>query len=736
MHIYRLSLSMHSHSIFILCFLSVAAASFAPAQTPASSTPTAPASPVVLDPFVVTGNLDQAREAIVPALGGTEYDFNKDQIDALSLGHNASFNQLILHAPGVAQDSAVNGDLHVRGEHANLQYRINGVLLPEGISGFGLELDPRFVESMEFITGSLPAQYGFRTAGVVNIRTRGGTAENGGAVEVNGGSYGTIHPSFEYGGSAGNSNYFVDGGYDHNGIGLENPTASARPVHDTTDQSKTFAYLSHILDATSRISFIGSASYSNFQIPNTPGLPVGIAPGGNPWNSTQGPAAFDSSALNERQNEQNYFGVATYQKSAGDFNFQFSALGRNSSVHFTPDPAGDLYFNGVASNVKRDLYTGGLQADASYHAGDEHTIRGGAMWLDESVSADSTTTVFNLDASGNPMGTAFPIVDNRTLHGLFAGLYLQDEWKICPAFTLNYGTRFDVFNSSFDNENQLSPRINFIYQPADSTTFHAGYARYFTPPPVENVPGSSVALFDHTSNAAATDQDDPVKAERADYFDAGISQKLAPGWQAGVDGYYKQARNQLDDGLFGQTLILSAFNYDQGKVYGVEFTTSYTAGGFSSYANIAYSVAQGKDWSSAQFLFSPADLAYVQNHWIYLDHEQKVSGTAGTAYSWNDPLGGARVYADFIYGTGLRANSTAPDGTNIPNGGTVPAYSTINLGAEQTFKLGTKQTLKVRFDVVNLADKSYELRNGSGVGVNAAQFGQRRGLYGTVTFGF
>jgi outer membrane receptor for ferrienterochelin and colicin len=736
-HIYRLSLSMHSRSLFVLCFLPVAFVSFAPAQVSNTSPPDATEAPVVLDRFTVTGNLDKARELIVPALGGTEFNLDKNQIDALSLGHNAPFNQLILRAPGVAQDSATNGDLHVRGEHANLQYRINGVLLPEGISGFGLELDPHFVENMEFITGSLPAQYGFRTAGVVDIKTKNGAAENGGDVEVNGGSYDTFHPSFGYGGSTGNSNYFVDGSYNHNGIGIENPTSNSKPIHDTTDQSKTFVYLSHILDATSRISFIGSGSYSNFQVPNTPGLPVGTAPGGNPWNSTQGPATFDSSALNERQNEQNYYGVATYQKSAGDLNFQVSALGRNSSVHFMPDPVGDLYFNGVASDVKRTLTSGGLQTDASYTAGDQHTIRGGAIWLNEWVSADSITTVFNLDANGNPAGKAFPIVDNHKLFGAFSGLYLQDEWKIWPALTLNYGARFDVFNSSFDNEHQFSPRINFILQPTKSTTLHAGYARYFTPPPVENVSANSVALFDPTSNAAASDQDDPVKAERSDYFDAGISQKLATGWQAGVDGYYKQARNQLDDGLFGQTLILSAFNYAKGKVYGVEFTTSYTTGGFSTYANVALGAAYGKDFNSAEFLFDPTRLAYSKTHWIHLDHEQKTTGSFGASYLWKESHGSStRVYADALYGTGLRTDSTAPDGSTIPNGGTVPAYYTINVGAEQSFKVGAKETLKTRLDVVNVTDKSYELRDGTGIGVNAAQFGERRGFFGTVELDF
>ena len=73
-------------------------------------------------------------------------------------------------------------------------------------------------------------------------------------------------------------------------------------------------------------------------------------------------------------------------------------------------------------------------------------------------------------------------------------MYLQDEWKILPQVTINYGARFDEYYSSFDKENQPSPRVNVIYQPTDSTTLHAGYARYFTPPPLENVSASSVGI--------------------------------------------------------------------------------------------------------------------------------------------------------------------------------------------------------------------------------------------------
>jgi len=359
--------------------------------------------------------------------------------------------------------------------------------------------------------------------------------------------------------------------------------------------------------------------------------------------------------------------------------------------------------------------------------------------LEESLSAHSTTTVFPVDAGGNPTGPAYPIADNSVPHALFFGLYLQDEWKILPKVTLNYGARFDLYSASFDHENQPSPRVNLIYQPTDATALHAGYARYFTPPPLENVPSGNVSAFDNTSNAAGTDQDDPVKAERSDYFDAGISQKLLPGLQVGVDGYYKKAKNQLDDGLFGQTLILSAFNYREGEVYGIEFPITYTIGGFSTYANVACSVARGKDWNSAQFLFDPDDIAYVKNNWINLDHDQTVTGSFGASYLWQREHGSSRVFVDALYGSGLRADGGGLEpvsGNPIPNGTTVPSYYTIGVGFEEAFKIHDKQVLKARLDIVNVTDNIYVLRNGSGVGVNAAQYGERMGIFGTVSYAF
>ena len=266
---------------------------------------------------------------------------------------------------------------------------------------------------------------------------------------------------------------------------------------------------------------------------------------------------------------------------------------------------------------------------------------------------------------------------------------------------------------------------------------HAGYSRYFTPPPVEDVSGGSLIKFANTSGAPATFQDDSVKAERANYYDAGITQTIIPGLNMGLDGYYKTAQNQLDDGLFGQTLILSAFNYEKGEIYGLEFTTSYETNGFAAYANAAYSVARGQNWNSAEFLFDPSDRAYVQTHWINLDHDQTYSATAGVSYRFKEAHEASTLaYMDIIAGSGLRQDGTAADGSNIPNGASVPDYYSLNLGVEQTFKIAQKQFLKARIDIVNVTDNTYELRSGSGVGVNAAQFGMRRGVFGSLSYSF
>src|ERR1700736_796275 len=428
-----------------------------------------------LDAITVVGQLNEARDQIVPYLGATKYSIGQTQIQTQSQGPNAPFNQVILRAPGVAQDSF--GQLHVRDEHANLQFRIDDVLIPEGISGFGQEIDTRLVKNVALITGSLPAQFGFRTTGIIDIHTKEGSDLNGGQFSVYGGSHKTIIPSFEVGGTEGNFNYFAVGSYNHNTLGIENPTSSHSAIHDETNQYKGFADFSYIIDDTSRISLLVSGTYADFQIPNKPGQMSTFALAG------AGPENFDSRNLNENQHEQNEYVILAYQKSFDKVNLQLAAFSRYSGTLFTPDEKGDLIFNGVASRVDRSIFSNGIQFDASWAITDSNVLRGGFLFTSESANADTTTAVFPVDAIGNQASDVpFSIIDNHSRSGFIYGFYLQDEGKIFEALTINFGARVDIVDE-FTHENQLSPRINIVFQPGKSTTFHAGYSRYFTPPP-------------------------------------------------------------------------------------------------------------------------------------------------------------------------------------------------------------------------------------------------------------
>src|SRR5437763_11143028 len=171
-----------------------------PAPSPTPSTAPTPGAATVEEVVVQSQELDISREQIVPSLGATRYTVGPDRLDSQAQGENAPFNQTILRFPGVAQDSF--GQLHVRGEHANLQYRIDDVLLPESIPGFGQELETRFADNISLITGSLPAQFGFRTTGVLDISTNNGHVFTGNEASVYVGSFDTIMPSIEYGGVA------------------------------------------------------------------------------------------------------------------------------------------------------------------------------------------------------------------------------------------------------------------------------------------------------------------------------------------------------------------------------------------------------------------------------------------------------------------------------------------------------------------------------------------------------
>jgi outer membrane receptor protein involved in Fe transport len=715
---------------FALCILGLTvavplparAAEPLPVQLSSAGTPLASASSSAeLSPIVVTAHrltellwkenkkLDELRDKdLLPKLGATSYNIDQEALQALPQGKNTPLDKVVLQIPGVSYDSAIsNPDFHVRNEYSNVQYRINGIQLPDGVSALGPVLETGFIGNLNLFDGALPAQYGLRTAGVVDISTKT-EFDPGGSLDLYGGSWGTVSPSIEYGGGVGQTQYFLTGRYLQSSQGLENATPTQDPIHDRTTQEKFFGYGSTLF-GDNRLTYMAGAFVGHFQIPNVEGQePLGDF----------GSPTLSSTSLNENETDRFFFGLVALQTHYDGVDTQFSIFTRYATVDFVPDLYGDLAFNDVASNVVRKSLLNGFEFDAADRMSDAHTLRTGLTFSIEKTQVQDLSTVLPLDPNGNPLPTPVTLNDYTPKTGWIAGGYVQDEWRMRPDLTLNTGLRFDQMNQ-FVSANQFSPRIALLYKPVDDTSLHAGVSRYFTPPMQAQATPNNLALFQNTTQQQAITLDDPVRPERATYFDIGVDQQMLSRLTVGLDVYYKRSTDTLDDGQFGQAVVLDQFNYARGFSRGAELKINYYQGGFRAYANVSHEITMVKEVVSNQYLIGdPVELAYLATTYTYSSDAQTVSASAGTSYRWHNML----ASVDGIYGSGLRAG--------FANEQHSPGYTQWNAALGRDFDPWQNQKpLTLRLSAINLFDHRYVLRAATGIGEFAPQYGPRRGLF-------
>ena len=212
----------------------------------------------------------------------------------------------------------------------------------------------------------MPAEYGLRTAGIIDITTKSGLQAPGGAVSLYGGSHGEIEPSFNYGGSAGAFNYFVTGDFLRNDLGIESPDGSSNPIHDHTTQYHGFGYFEDILDEDDRVAFMFGVSVDKFQIPNLDGEEPSFGLERRWGHDVSKPGSQRESARGDR--------VRGVELAAFGGSAQRADLAHQPLLE--PDlrartPVGDLLFTGIAQDAFKQNVAYAAQSDASYELNDD-----------------------------------------------------------------------------------------------------------------------------------------------------------------------------------------------------------------------------------------------------------------------------------------------------------------------------------------------------------------------------
>jgi outer membrane cobalamin receptor len=670
------------------------------------------------DIIVTARRLDVARANVEPSLGASSYTLTNDTLENRPGGETTKLGQVLLQVPGVAQDGS--GKLSVRGAHGDLQFRINNVIIPEGIADFGERLSPRLADRIELIRGALPAQYGLQVGGVVNITTKSGTYRDGGQAEIYGGSHGEIEPAFEYATTSGPTSLFASGSYLRTNVGLNSPDGSAHPLHDRTNAYEGFAFVDHIIDAQSRVSLIAGASDEQFQIPNVRGLHASTYASPGPFQrplTVNGVGDIPSEELGGHQSEASRFGILSYIRTTAKATIQASLFVGSSKNIAAPDELGTLLFSGVGRSLEERNFAAGLQLEAVYALSPRNALRTGTILNANRARSRARTLVLPVDAQGRQTSAMPIIVDRAALERRNeASLFLQDEWKPFQGLTLNFGARLDRVGGP-GGGTKLGPRASIVWAPREGTILHAGYARYFVPPPESS---QEAILLPGTTGALPTATGGAPRPETDNYYDAGIQQKLGA-LTVGIDGYWRDAANLLEERQLGSSLIGRAFNYETGRLRGVELSLTYSGGPFSAWSNLAIADAKGRRIVSNQFDFTPAQLAYLGAHDVRLDRDQTYTASGGASYR----LGPLRLSGDFIYGSGFRRTATG----GPPNAASLPGYLQADLAAVFHMEGLGDHPLDLRLDVANVFDRKYQIRDSSGLAASVPQWGPRRGVF-------
>jgi outer membrane cobalamin receptor len=668
----------------------------------------------------------KGKRRLLHAAAVSSVEVSHEDIERLPQGNEISLPKLLTSTtPGTVQGPF--GQVFFRGNHANIQYQIDGVQLPDSPSNtFGQAFTPRNIDHMEVITGGIPAEYGERLASVVNIVTKSGAEKAGGEATFGYGTYKTLAPQITYGGSSkdGKIHYFLSGAYNSTDRGLDTPQpvslndqkhGGTDAVHDKANGDNEFAKVDYLASDTDKLSAILFNARSFYQVPTFPKVfvatdsifqPGNADPFGNNTDPASGPSLnfvpFDTDDWQRERNfyaqvvwkhtfsERSFFQLAPYYKYSSIFvhNDLFSDLATSSSGALA-----NVISNAGPSSFAEDKRANnyGLKGDYTLRLDDRNLAKAGFQ-VQSSRSEGSILVQTDLASAAS--------IDKAPTKGAFESVYVQDDFTILKSLTLNAGLRFDATQFTFadqsPSDSSLQPRIGLSYLATETTKLHAFYGKLFQPAPVENLRDT----FVNTGAGQLKPYD--IKAEKDDYYEVGLAQQLGNDHLLTLNGYYKDATNMLDDAQLLKTSIAQPYNFERGFAKGIEASWKGQLGdAFSGFANYTYEIAKGRGVSGGIFAFPAGTVS--TGDFQFLDHVQLQTANGGIGYHH----GPVSASIEGLWGSGLR---TGPN-----NSGHLPPHFSTDLTAGYEFHGGDWWShWKLSADLLNAFDNAYPITVANG----------------------
>ena len=608
---------------------------------------------------------------------------------------------------GVAEDSA--GQQHIRGEHAEITYVVDGVPLPDTLAGRqGSVVVPATIDSLEMLTGGFAPEFGGQTAAILNISTVPGAKKADSLFTLQSGSYATFNTDFNSVGPINSrSSYVVDFGSTTTSNALESQQPDDQTAHNGGTSQSYFGKFKYNLSSFDDLSLTMSNNPNTLQIGNRTGLPASFADAGEGYGflgmrNADGTEVVTNSAyagnygsgqmklasqqadgMDINQQEISEFATLQYQRhisNTDSLQFALTALHsgqtvNNNNTHFDattlfadhpdysveydPDATRNVHhFQGEGSyattrgdhKIKVGFLIDAQTGSESYNIQAESQLALDELHAVAPGLCPAGKLTGALDVNGNPIfvatSSAYPTLRvNRV--GAYKAAYAQDSWKISKKLSVNYGLRLDSYNQ---NQDLGQDSVGLVMVSPRVNFSYKLTTR-------DDVRWSYDRLMDTPPLAQGAIVGEPIQPETLDQYDVSIEHRLGHGQTLSLGYYYKDIRNQVDTGLLipgSEIGLFSAVNFQQGAVHGTEFSYNISppgGTGVDAFVNATYSAAMpnGNDNTGA-----PAP--------DFNDHDQRETVGTGLAYAWKN---GASTAITFDYGSGLTSSIVPPNTTRV-----------------------------------------------------------------------